>query len=268
MTMIDMNRIVGHHHILFITLDTLRYDVAQSQWERGGLPHIGEYLPQGWEKRHTPGSFTYAAHQAFFAGFLPTPVNEPQAARLFVMEFPGSATISAESWVGNAPDLVSALKGVGYDTLCVGGVGFFNQQSPLGLVLPNLFDEAIWKTKMGVTDSHSTANQVEWIIDYWRHQPASLRFTFLNVSAIHQPNSFYLTGATEDNIDSHAAALRYVDHSLGELFAVCQGLDRPTLVLLMSDHGTCYGDGGYQGHRLAHEVVWTVPYGQFVIEPD
>ena len=30
-------------------------------------------------------------------------------------------------------------------------------------------------------------------------------------------------------------------------------------------HGTAYGEDGFTGHRLGHEVVWTVPYAQFVL---
>jgi len=37
----------------------------------------------GWERRHSPASFTYAAHQAFFAGFLPTPASPGPHPRLF-----------------------------------------------------------------------------------------------------------------------------------------------------------------------------------------
>ena len=68
----DMHAIVGSHDIVFITLDTLRYDVAQALFEAGELPVLGRFLPAtGWEQRHSPATFTYAAHQAFFAGFLP-----------------------------------------------------------------------------------------------------------------------------------------------------------------------------------------------------
>lgn len=38
-----------------------------------------------WERRPTPVSFTYAAHQAFFAGFLPTPDRAGKHPRLFVL---------------------------------------------------------------------------------------------------------------------------------------------------------------------------------------
>jgi hypothetical protein len=84
------------------------------------------------------------------------------------------------------------------------------------------------------------------------------------VSAIHQPNFFYLDGATGDTLATHAAALRHVDGCLGDLFA---GLRRraPWLCVICSDHGTAYGEDGYSGHRLAHPVVWTVPYAEFVL---
>ena len=58
----DMHAIVGSHDIVLVTLDTLRFDVAQGCFERGELPVLARHLPvAGWERRHTPGSFTYAA---------------------------------------------------------------------------------------------------------------------------------------------------------------------------------------------------------------
>ena len=55
----DMHAIVGSHDIVFITLDTLRYDVAQALYEAGELPVLGRFLsPGGWERRHSPATFT------------------------------------------------------------------------------------------------------------------------------------------------------------------------------------------------------------------
>jgi phosphopentomutase len=65
-----------------------------------------------------------------------------------------------------------------------------------------------------------------------------------------------------DSPVSHAAALEYVDRHLGRLFALMR---RPCFVIICSDHGTAYGEGGHTGHRIGHEVVWTVPYGEFVL---
>ena len=89
----DMRRIVGSHDIVLVTLDTLRFDVAQRCHERGETPVLSSFLPRGgWARRHTSGSFTYAAHQAFFAGFLPTPSAPGVHPRLFATRFPGSTT--------------------------------------------------------------------------------------------------------------------------------------------------------------------------------
>lgn len=94
--------------------------------------------------------------------------------------------------------------------------------------------------------------------------PARRASLFINVSAIHQQNRFYLPGATAGSVVSHAAALDYTDGHLGRLFA---GLRRrgPWFVVVCSDHGTAYGEDGYAGHRLAHLVVWDVPFATFVL---
>src|SRR4051812_9320189 len=78
--MLEARRLVGTHDILFVTLDTLRYDVAAERYAAGRTPHLAAVLPAGgWEKRHSPGNFTFAAHAAFFAGFFPTPARPGRA---------------------------------------------------------------------------------------------------------------------------------------------------------------------------------------------
>lgn len=261
--MLKLPPLLGSHNILFMTLDTLRYDVAQQLFQQKRTPFFNSLLPAtGWEERHSPGSFTYAAHQAFFAGFLPTPTSPGRHARLFAARFPGSETTTTDTFVFDAPDIVSGLAKEGYHTICVGGVGFFNQQGPLGSVLPGLFQESYWSPELGVTAPTSTANQVKVACQVLDHQPAEQRvFLFMNVSALHQPNYFYLPASQqrEDNLESHAAALEYVDSQLPPLFQALQQRG-PLLALICGDHGTAYGEDGYNGHRLAHPVVWTVPY--------
>lgn len=51
----DMNGVVGTHDLLFVTLDTLRLDVAQSALSQGRTPHLAHFLGGAWEGRHTPG---------------------------------------------------------------------------------------------------------------------------------------------------------------------------------------------------------------------
>jgi arylsulfatase A-like enzyme len=265
---VNANRLVGTHDVLFITLDTLRYDVAARLHAEGRTPMLSAILPNGWEKRHTPGNFTFAAHAAFFGGFLPTPIAPGKHPRLFALRFPGSETTSNETAVFDAPDIVAGFRSRGYHTLCIGGVGFFNKLTPLGRVLPDLFDESYWATELGVTDPRSTENQVNLALARVSSLPQSQRvFLFVNVSAIHQPNRFYLPGAADDTIDSHAAALEYVDGQLVRLFASLRKRG-PWLVVICSDHGTAYGEDGYTGHRIAHPVVWDVPYAEFVLNQE
>lgn len=264
-----MKRIVGSHDILWIILDTLRYDVAVQELAAGRLPNLQAVLPAGgWEKRHAPGNFTYSSHWAFFSGFLPTPATPGKHPRLFALRFPGSETTAPGTCEFDTPDIVSGLASKGYYTICIGGVGFFNKQSPLGQVLPGLFQESHWSPEMGVTDPDSTRNQVQCVLDTLNQEVVTQRqplFLFINISALHQPNCFYLENTKTDSIESHAAALRYVDSQLPPLFDALQKR-RPVFCMICSDHGTAYGEEGYSGHRLGHDVVWTVPYADFVLD--
>ena len=268
---IDMNEVVGSHDILFITLDTLRFDIAQSLLERGDLPVLARHLPPaGWEPRHTPGSFTYAAHHAFFAGFLPTPARPGRHPRLFAAAFRGSDTTTRKTCVFHEDNIVAGLGARGYRSICIGGVGFFNKETALASVLPGLFDESHWNAGLGVTNRHSTERQVDLAIARLAAAPGRT-FLFLNVSAIHAPHHFFLPPDAPDAAPArpatpagHAAALRYVDGALAPLFEAC-ARRHPTFVIVCSDHGTLFGEDGFEGHRVAHEAVWTVPYAHFFL---
>jgi len=266
-TIPDMNAVVGSHDIVFITLDTLRYDVAQHLFEAGELPVLGPHLPPGgWERRHSPASFTYAAHHAFFAGFLPTPEQPGRHARLFATAFHGSETTSAHTCVFEQESILAGVSAMGYRTICIGGVGFFNKRTALGRVLPGMFDESHWAPALGVGQRRSAERQVALAIRRMQELDQQRVFLFINVAAIHSPNRVYLPGCSSDNIDSHAAALRYVDAALAPLLTACAARS-PTFAIVCSDHGCAYGEDGYKGHRLAHETVWNVPYAHFFIKP-
>lgn len=263
--MLDANSLVGTHDVLFITLDTLRFDVAMDALLQGLTPNLARALPDGtWERRHSPGSFTYAAHHAFFAGFLPTPAQPGTHSRLFAVEFQGSETTTQRTCLFDSPDIVSGFASRGYHTVCIGGVGFFNKRSPLGRVLPNLFAESHWTEAMGVTDPHSTEHQVNSALDALSRLDDQRVFLFLNVSAMHQPNCIFTPGAERDSPETQRTALAFVDGQLPRLFTAMQERS-PVLAIICSDHGTAYGEDGYRGHRLSHPVVWTVPYAELVL---
>lgn len=209
-----------------------------------------------------------AAHTAFFAGFLPTPAKPGPHSRLFASRFGGSESTATHTWVFDEPDLVHGLAAAGYHPACIGGVGFFNPANALGTVLPSYFEEAHWSALTGVTAPDSFENQIADAEKLVAGLPAEQRlFLFVNVPALHQPNWFYLDGATAaagDTKASHAAALEYVDRHIGRLFDLVRAR-RACFAIVCSDHGTAYGEDGHTGHRFAHPVVWTVPYAEFVL---
>lgn len=257
--MINMNNIVGTSDIVLITLDTLRYDVAQDLFKKDKLPNFSKLLPkEGWEKRHSPGSFTYASHHAFFAGFLPTKIPNKQP-RLFASKFKGSETTTKTTFVFNEENIVKGFEKENYKTACIGGVGFFNKETPLSNVIPNMFQESYWETKFGVTEKQSTLYQLEKAREILESTKKNV-FLFINISALHQPNYFYLKDANSDTIESHAAALVYIDSQLPILINSLEKRKQTSFVICTSDHGTTYGEDGFNGHRLAHENVWNIPY--------
>lgn len=262
----DARGFIGEGDIVLLTLDTLRYDVAAEELAAGRLPTLGRYIP-AWERRHTPASFTYAAHLAFFAGFLPTPTGPGPHPRRFAVRFAGSESVTNKTALFDAPDIVRGLSAAGYRTIGIGGTGFFDPASQLGATLCSPFDEFHWSPALGVTEIQSPHRQVELACDRLDACEEARALLFINIAAMHQPNRIYLDGATHDDLASHAAALRVVDDSLAQLFAHLK-LRGTAWCIVTSDHGTAYGEDGLVGHRFAHPVVWDVPYAEFLLKEE
>ncbi|MET8828731.1 STM4013/SEN3800 family hydrolase [Streptomyces sp. NPDC004610] len=264
--MIDANEVVGSHNVLFVTFDSLRYDVARATTHGGRTPNLENVLAGGlWEERRTQGSFTLPAHMAFFSGFLPVPSGPVRPGRLFACYAVRGTTIKKRTFVFDAPNIVSGLSGIGYRTVCIGGVGFFSNQTKLGRVLPGLFQESYWSPDTGTDCPDSTRHQVDIALNVLAEQmPGKPLFLFLNISATHTPHHMYLPGESADSWESQCAALAYVDTELGRMFAAMPNVG-PWLILLCADHGEAFGEDGHHGHGIAHPSVWSVPYSESVM---
>lgn len=265
---VDMTQVVGTSDILFVCLDTLRYDVAVQEEAAGNTPVLNQYGQ--WQKRQAPGNFTYPSHHAMFAGFLPCPYEAKSIADRELLFFPKSIGMGKKAPQGaysfSGSTIMEGLAKDGYDTWCVGGVAFFDKRSDLGRVFPACFQKSYWNPSFGCPVKDSTRNQVDFILQKAARADGDQHiFLYLNVDAIHYPNWFYLEGASGDSVQSHAAALRYVDGELGRLFAEWKKLRGSTFVICCSDHGTCYGEDGCQFHGISHPVVNTVPYKHFFL---
>ncbi|MEY9963399.1 putative AlkP superfamily pyrophosphatase or phosphodiesterase [Streptacidiphilus sp. MAP12-16] len=265
--MIDTTACIPGRHILFVTLDSLRYDVAHQTTATGRTPCLSAILPSGqWERRHTPGTFTYPAHQAFFAGFLPKPALPTPPSRLWECRPPVGKAIRPTTYVFDAPDIITGLADLGYRTVCIGGVSYFSRETPLGSTLPDYFTEDHWEPAFASAEPDSTRHQVDRALsllnDVQNRQPVML---FLNVSATHIPHHHYVTDSDGiDSTDSQAAALAYADGQLGRLLDALPAFGA-WLVVATADHGDTFGDDGFTGHGIAHPAVFTVPYAETLV---
>ncbi len=265
---VDMNQVVGTQDILFICLDTLRYDVAVREEKAGTTPVLNRY--GAWEKRQAPGNFTYPSHHAMFAGFFPCSYDARNMTDREFLFFPRQIGLGKKVPAGafgfSGSTIAEGLEKVGYDTWCVGGVAFFDKRTDLGRVFPGYFKKSYWNPSFSCPVKESTKNQVDFILKKLQAAPEKTPvFLYLNVDAIHYPNYFYVEGNTHDNPESHAAALRYVDRELGRLFDGWSTARGGAFVICCSDHGTCYGEDGCQFHGINHPAVNTVPYKHFFI---
>lgn len=276
--MIDMNEIIGKYHILFVCLDSLRYDVAYEEQENGGTPILNRYGK--WRKCQAPGNFTYPSHQAMFAGFLPIDedvLEMKKREKLFFSEDIGMGRKAPEgAYTFQGANWIEGLQKEGYETFCIGGVSFFDKRTDIGKVMPSFFQHSYWNPSFGCKVKESPRNQVDFAVrKIGQISSGQKMMMYLNICAMHYPNFFYLTEdesggerislEKRDSKEAHAAALRYVDKELERLFAAFQKKG-DTFVICCSDHGTCYGEDGVWYHGMNHPIVNTVPYKHFILE--
>ncbi|POP43771.1 hypothetical protein CHU32_18710 [Superficieibacter electus] len=267
----NMNTLISNNtNILFIVLDSLRYDIAIQAQSAGHTPHINRYGQ--WVKCEAAGNFTWPSHHSMFSGFMPKPLEGAAAHNMLF--FPKDIGLGRKgpenAFAFSEATWIEGLEKQGYHTLCIGGVSFFNKRSGMGKVFPALFKESYWNPRFACTVKESLDNQIHFIEKIVparaSEQPVMM---YINVDTLHYPNHFYVEGAKPgDTLETHAAALRYIDARIDELLNIFRATGRDTLVLLCSDHGTCYGEDGKYFHSFNHPIVNTVPWMHFLLTHD
>jgi len=134
-TNLNFSQFIGTTDLVFITLDSLRYDAAVESYAQGMTPEIQKLLPKGWEKRHTPGNYTLPAHYAFFNGFLLTPAKKGFYEYSYVLYIPEpDEPPQPYSFIINTDTIMGNLSKHGYLTICIGGVTFFSNKNHIGKI--------------------------------------------------------------------------------------------------------------------------------------
>jgi hypothetical protein len=262
---LNMNHLVGEVNVLFLTFDSLRFDVASNAMDSRKTPALEQLLDdRKWQRRDAPGTFTLPSHVSLFHGFFPTLPGTMRTWRPLSLAFQGSTTANENTYVFHAENIIAGFQMLHYRTFCIGGVGFFNRMNPMGLFLPGYFNESYWDESVGVGAINSAEAQVSIAVTWLKTLRANEKFLlFINVSATHVPHGHYLN-SNEQTTASQEAALAAVDRVLPKLVKeITQHGD--CLCFWMSDHGDAYGEDGLYGHRFAHPVVAAIPYAAFVL---
>lgn len=201
-----MNEVVGHHDLLMVTLDTLRYDVAAELAAPAGCPTSRAYCRTAAGRRGTrPAASRTRRTPPSSRASCPRRSARARTPRLFAARFGGSESTAPNTWVFEEADLPAGLARAGYHTACIGGVGFFNKQGALGSVLPGMFAESHWDPELGVTSPISFEAQVARAERVVGALDTDQRlFLLVNVAALHQPNWFHTPGATAADGDTRA----------------------------------------------------------------
>jgi Sulfatase len=250
-------------NIAVITLDSLRYDAAVA----ANTPFIKGLMTQwqenftGWVKAGANATYTLPAHLSLFhAGILPcdnSPDVPPPYNRDKLKVF--RATLSWQRQRSNvvfptpeAPNIVKGFSRMGYRTLGIGGVHWFDTRyQTSGPIWKTYFDEFHWRPDFD-----------EFTVDAFERQVVLARrllskpddrplFFFLNIASTHMPYR-----GNDANPAGQAKCLEYVDSHLAGLV---DALPKPLFLVLMADHGDCMGEDGLWGHGLYHPKVMEIP---------
>ena len=258
--------------VLFISLDSCRYDTFLAAYRQGELPHLSAIGPL--HRAQAPSYFTYGSHAAFWMGFTPgvegsaEPWLNPKAGKLFRMAFAGHAGQDGEqSFRLNGANIIDGFRNQGYCTIGSGAVDWFNTASETGSVLAQPFEHFHF-----AGNTWRLGDQLRWIEERLMQVPESQpQFVLLNVGETqgtdrHEgadwerwPSPCVPFGSEHCSANESArrqqACLTWVDQQLEPL------LERFSAgtVLICADHGDCWGEDGLWEHGISHPATLTVP---------
>ena len=257
--------------VLFISLDSCRYDTFEAAYLAGTLPNLAGVAPL--HRAQAPSHFTYGSHAAFWMGFTPgvegcgDPLLNPKAGKLFRMAFSGHHSHDQQGFSLDGANVIDGFRRLGYRTIGSGAVDWFDPSTETGAVLGEPFERFYF-----AGNTWSLSNQLEWLTaelaDGAQDQPV---FVFLNVGETHVP--YWHEGAdwpcrpspciafggdrcdAQESARRQRACLEWVDTQLASLLK--RFLE--ATVLICADHGDCWGEDGLWEHGISHSATLTVP---------
>ena len=262
---------MAESNVLFITLDSCRYDTFEATHAAGTIPHLTRVGPL--HQAQAPSYFTYGSHAAFWMGFTPgraelgEPMLNPKAGKLFRMAFSGHLGSADCGFQLHGANVIDGFRRQGYRTIGSGAVDWFDPSSSTGAVLGSPFESFHF-----AGNTWSLASQLSWIEQELTRTPNDQPvFVFLNVGETHVPYwhqdapwprrpspCIAFGGEACDAVESarrQRACLEWVDARLAPLLQRF----REGTTLVCADHGDCWGEDGLWEHGISHPATLTVP---------
>ena len=240
----------GDQNVLLVTIDTLRADALGSYGGPAATPNLDRLAASGarFEFAHAHAVVTLPSHASILTGRYPFEhgIHDNSGYRL-----------PADSLT-----LATMLRAEGFATGAF--VAAFPLDSQFGLDLGfEVYDDRFGHAEgpSDFTIAERPAEAVVAVASDWIESQGGPWFAWVH---LFDPHAVY---APPPPFDARYAAspyhgeVAYTDHALGPLLAMVQGADeRPTLVVVTSDHGEALGEHGERTHGLfAYEATLRVP---------
>ena len=107
--------------VLFISLDSCRYDTFEAAYLGGTVPNLAGVAPL--HRAQAPSHFTYGSHAAFWMGFTPgvegcgDPLLNPKVGKLFRMAFSGHQSRDQQGFSLDGANVIDGFRRLGYRTI-------------------------------------------------------------------------------------------------------------------------------------------------------
>lgn len=250
---------LGKYNFLFLTLDSLRYDVTQL----ANTPNLDNLFSScgiaGFQKVYAQGTFTLPSHVAMFKGFFP---ESRSASGYYNREDMKMFNLNhmwkdIERHIGidfpHSENIIRGFSENGYHTIGIGSVGWFNSSSASSRFWKtDYFDDFYWGPELHEQEPRSFEAQIGRTQRMLaKRSPRKKKVVFVNCGSTHYP---YAGNAR--SIQGQALALQYVDE---HILALIELLPPPLFAILCADHGDCMGEDGLIGHGFYHPKVMEVP---------
>ena len=267
----------GARSLVVVVLDSLRFDA----WQAAEVPHLDALGTV--ERRYSYASWTAPSHYNLLTGLLP----HASPTKVY------ASALYREEYARYAERL--GVAGIGFDGLLPGLWLPEYLRDDLGFRTHALVSMPVLNPATGINrafDSYelmASHHDLPGMVDRVRVEPERPSFWMLNVGETHYPFSFadddpsrwprisgvhgvvkhldddatpdidwFTPGEMSELRQRQIAALEFCDRQLGRLF---DSLPDGTWVVVTSDHGELFGEGGYFGHGpINHEKVLEVPF--------